>query len=189
MSVAVYLRVSTNDQNPESQRAEIEAWLARNSITAVTWYEDHETGKTLKRPAFQRLQKSIGQGSVDTVVVWKLDRLARKFSDGMKLLGQWLEMNVRIVSVTQPIDLSGPIGQAVAGILFAFAEIELQSNKERQSAGIKVAKAAGKYTGRKAGTTKAKPARARELRERGLQISEIARSLNVTERTVHRYLK
>lgn len=92
---------------------------------------------------------------------------------------------MHVVSVTQQIDLKGSVGRLVVGI----AEIEKQHIQERQAAGIAVAKANGIYTGRKSGATKAKPARAIALQEKGLQIKEIATALGVTPRTVHNYLK
>ena len=64
-----------------------------------------------------------------------------------------------------------------------------QHIKERQAAGIAVAKAKGIYTGRKKNTTKAKPERAKTLKEQGLTHAEIAQALNVTIRTVGNYLK
>jgi DNA invertase Pin-like site-specific DNA recombinase len=66
--------------------------------------------------------------------------------------------------------------------------MEQQTRRERQAAGIAVAKQEGKYKGRKAGTTKATPARARQLRKQGLTDDEIASALSVTRRTVQRYL-
>ncbi|MCZ6642026.1 MAG: helix-turn-helix domain-containing protein, partial [Gammaproteobacteria bacterium] len=67
-------------------------------------------------------------------------------------------------------------------------EIELEYRRERQAAGIRVAKSRGVYTGRRKGTTKGKPGRAKQLRNRGLQVPEIAKALDVSERTVFRYL-
>jgi DNA invertase Pin-like site-specific DNA recombinase len=75
----------------------------------------------------------------------------------------------------------------VAGVLFGIAEIEREHIRERQAAGIAAAKGKGVYTGRKKGTTKATPERARALREKGLKNGEIAVALNVTERTVRNY--
>jgi DNA invertase Pin-like site-specific DNA recombinase len=95
---------------------------------------------------------------------------------------------VRVVSVTQQIDLSGTVGHLVAGVLFAIAEIELQHTRERQAAGITAAKVKGIYTGRAKGATKAKPSRAKELKKQGLTAPEIAQVLDVSERTVWRYL-
>ena len=109
--------------------------------------------------------------------------------EGINILSAWCEAGVRIVSITQQIDLSGTVGHLVAGVLFGIAEIEHQHIKERQTAGIAVAKGKGIYTGRKAGTTKAKPERAKALKNQGLTHSEIAQALNITIRTVGNYLK
>lgn len=188
MTAAAYIRVSTHDQNLEAQRAEISRWLAQNGLQEVRWFEDKQTGRNLDRPGFEQLQQAIFMRDVDTVVVWKVDRLARSFLDGVKVVGEWVRRDVRLVSVTQAIDLSGVLGQAMVGFLFAFAELELATIKERQSIGIAVAKANGKYTGRKPGTTKGKPERARELKAKGLAEAEIATALGVSERSVYRYL-
>ena len=75
----------------------------------------------------------------------------------------------------------------VASVMFGLAEIELEYRRERQEAGIAVAKSRGVYKGRQKGTTKAKPTRARNLRNRGFTIPEIANALDVSERTVFRY--
>jgi len=186
--VGVYLRISDKDQNIEGQRAEMETWLARNNITDAAWYVDIQTGKNLKRPDFQRLEQDIRRGKITTVATWKLDRLARNMKDGINVISDWLDRDVRIVAITQAFDWSGSLGKMVAGILFAFAEMERSMLRERQAAGIAVAKTKGKYTGRKAGTLKAKPERARELKARGFNEREIAAALKVSERTVYRYL-
>ncbi len=80
---------------------------------------------------------------------------------------------MRVISVTQQIDLSGTVGKVVAGVLFGLAEIELTHIRERQAAGIAEAKAKGVYKGRKKGTLKADPARARELKAKGMKLAEI----------------
>jgi len=190
MSVAVYIRVSSHDQKGDSQRAEIARWLEGHGHDpeAVQWFEDKETGAHMTRAGFNALAEAIFAGSVKTVVVWKLDRISRSMRDGINTLSRWCECGVRVVSVTQQIDLSGTVGHLVAGVLFAIAEIELQNTRERQAAGIAAAKGRGIYSGRKKGTTKVKPERARELKFKGLKESEIAAALGVSERTVFRYL-
>jgi DNA invertase Pin-like site-specific DNA recombinase len=189
-SVACYCRVSSRSQKNDSQRAEIRRWLRGNRIPAasVQWFEDKETGKSLDRPAFAALQTAIFAGELDTVVVWKLDRLSRRQVDGITVLADWCERGVRVVSVTQLIDLRGAVGRMVASVLFGLAEIELEHRRERQAAGIRVAKGRGAYPGRRRGTTKAVPARALALRKRGLTVAEIASALDVSDRTVFRYL-
>ena len=74
--IAAYIRVSTIGQNERGERAEIRKWLEGNGHTDVTYYVDKESGDTLDRPAFQRLQADVFAGKIKTIVVWKLDRLS-----------------------------------------------------------------------------------------------------------------
>ena len=189
--IGVYIRISSPTQKSDSQHAEIRRWLRAHGhdLETVQWFEDTETGATLTRSGLLRLQEAIFAGTVKMVVVWKLDRIARSMREGINTLSRWCECGVRVVSVTQQIDLSGTVGHLVAGVLFAIAEIELQHVKERQAIGIAAAKQRGIYKGRKLGATKAKPQRARELRDKGMTLPEIAQALSVDKRTVSRYLK
>lgn len=186
--VACYVRVSTVGQNEAGQRREIERWLAGNGIENVKWFIDKQTGDNLDRPAFEQLQRDIFNGEVGTVVVWKLDRLSRKLRDGINVLCDWCERGLRVVSVTQQIDFNGTVGKMLAAVLLGVAEMEQETRRERQAAGIAVAKERGIYFGRKPGTFKAKPRRAMQLRERGLTDDEIATAMGVSRRTVQRYL-
>lgn len=96
MTVAAYIRVSTRRQNDDGQRAEVKKWLDNNGIDPmkVEWYCDKESGTTLKRPEFDRLQADIFHGRVKTVVLWKLDRLSRRLKDGITTLAEWSEKNL-----------------------------------------------------------------------------------------------
>lgn len=188
--IAAYIRVSDKDQSLEGQRAEVRKWIDGQGINpaVVTWYEDVMTGRTNNRPELKRLQADIFHGRIKQIVVWKLDRLSRQMREGMNLLVDWCEKGIRVVSVTQQLDLSGSVGRMVAAVILGIAEIEWEYRKERQAAGIAVAKRLGKYRGRKPGTTTAEPSRAAELRAKGLTVQEIATSLGVSHRTAARYL-
>jgi len=189
MSIGVYIRVSSNSQKSDSQRAEIQAWLdAHGHTDNVQWFEDVETGSTLNRSGFNALSEAIFAGTVKTVVVWKLDRIARNMKDGINVLSGWCNAGIQVISVTQQIDLSGTLGHMVASVLFGIAEIEREYIHERQAAGIAAAKKRGVFKGRKRGTTKANPERARKLKARGLSAKEIAKSMGVSESTVWNYL-
>jgi len=190
-TVAAYVRVSTTGQNEAGQRAEIERWLQGNGIdpSGVQFYIDKRTGDNLQRPAFEKLQRAVFAGEVGTVVVYKLDRLSRKLRDGISLLCDWCDRGMRVVSVTQGIDFNGTVGKLIASVLFAIAEMEQETRRERQAAGIAVAKKEGKYRGRRPGTTKAKPERALALRDKGLTADEIATALDVSRNTVFRYFR
>jgi DNA invertase Pin-like site-specific DNA recombinase len=71
------------------------------------------------------------------------NRISGGQRDGVNLLADWCERGVRVVAVTQQIDLSGPVGRMVASVLFLLAEIETEYRRERQAAGIAEAKERG----------------------------------------------
>jgi DNA invertase Pin-like site-specific DNA recombinase len=125
----------------------------------VEWYCDKDSGTTLKRPEFDRLQADIFHGKVKTVVLWKLDRLSRRLKDGITTLADCSERNLRVVVVTQQLDFNGSVGRMIAALVLGLAEIENEYRKERQAAGIEQAKKKGKYKGRANGTLKGNPGR------------------------------
>jgi DNA invertase Pin-like site-specific DNA recombinase len=189
--IACYVRVSTIGQNEQGQRAEIERWLAGNGIdpASVLWFADKgKSGDSLKRPAFEKLQAAVFAGEVRTIVVYKLDRLSRSLRDGINVLCEWCDKGLRVVSVTQQIDFNGTVGKMLAAVLLGIAEMEQETRRERQRAGIALAKRNGVYKGRQPGTTKGDPERARTLHAKGNDVAEIARALGTSERTVRRYL-
>lgn len=195
MTTAAYIRVSTAGQNEAGQRAELKRWLKGHGITDVTFYVDKSTGDNLDRPEFERLQADIFSGEVKTVVVYKLDRLSRSLSDGITTLTDWIGKGVRVVSITQQLDFAGATGKLIASVLFAVAEMEQETRKERQAAGIAAAKERGVYAGGAKGRTKrrddgskVKPREAQQLRERGNTYKQIATSMGVSVSTVRRYL-
>lgn len=190
---AIYVRISGADQNEESQKREVGRWLDGNSIDrrSVKWYLDKSTGDNLDRPQFEQLERDIFQGLVSTVVVYKLDRLSRSLKDGINTLCSWCDRGIRVVSTSQMIDFSGAVGKLIAAVLFAVASMEQETRRERQAAGIAVAKERGVYKGRKKGALKLSsgPNRVVELRESGLTYSEIATALGVSVSSVRRYLR
>jgi DNA invertase Pin-like site-specific DNA recombinase len=77
--VAVYLRVSSKKQDHRSQEPDLKRW-AEAQGKSVKWYRDKATGRTMDRPAWNRLEAAIRAGEVSAVVVWRLDRLGRTCS-------------------------------------------------------------------------------------------------------------
>lgn len=191
MKTAAYIRVSTTGQNLEGQRREIERWILGNVADPekVIWFEDRATGNNTNRPGFKALQKAVFHGEVQTVIVYKLDRVSRSLIDGLTTIQGWLEKGVRLVSTSQQFDFSGATGKLIASVLFSVAEMEQETRRERQQAGIAVAKERGIYKGRKKGTTKGSQKRALELQRQGLTVSEISNVMGVSRQTVYRYLK
>lgn len=186
--IACYIRVSTTSQNSDGQKKDIKRWLKGQSHAAkeVRWFEDKETGKHTDRPAFKKMQEAVFMGELKTIVVWRLDRLSRNQRDGINTLADWCEKGVRVVSVTQQLDLSGATGRLIAGVLFAVGEMELEAIKERQAA-----KAKGTYKtngDRRRGYRKAK-GKVIKLHEKGHSPTAIARECGVARSTVYKYLK
>lgn len=187
--LAAYLRVSTHEQNEAGQRQAVERWLAGQGNDSAQWFADKKSGDNLDRPGFDAMQAAVFAGDVDTIVVYRLDRISRSLKDGINTLVDWCERGIRVVSVTEQLDFAGPTGQLIASVLFAVAQMEQEARRERQTAGIAAAKADGRYLGRRPGTTKASPDRAGELHAKGLSPAEIANALGVSIRTVQRYLR
>lgn len=185
---AVYVRCSSASQTTDSQRHEIERYLASQVVCGrVQWYEDAAvTGTHLDRPALSRLHRDIVEGGVDMVVVWKLDRLSRSIVDGVKLLSDWVSRGVRVVSITQQIDLSGPMGRMVASLLLGIAEMERANLRERQAAGIAQAKARGTQFGR---PRTVDASAVRRMKADGYSASEIARRLGISRQSVYHALR
>jgi DNA invertase Pin-like site-specific DNA recombinase len=189
MKTAAYIRVSTAGQNEAGQRLEIDRWLRGHNLTDTTYFIDKKSGDHLDRPAFSKLQAAVFNREIDAIVVYKLDRISRTLQDGINVLAEWCKAGVRVVSTSQQLDFSGATGQLIAAVLFAVAQMEQETRRERQAAGIAAARARGAYMGRKVGATKSAPQEACRLRARGFTDSEIAKQLGISRRTVQRYVR
>lgn len=193
--IAVYTRVSTDKQTADSQQHEINQWIKAQGYNAesVTWYQDKESGRTLDRAKFKELERDIFTGKVKTVIVYKLDRLSRSLKDGINLISKWCEQGVRLVSITQQIDLSGVMGKMVATLFFGLAEIERDNIKARQQAGFNAKRARGESwgNGRKKGQTKYTQqdiAAIKTLRGAGNTIETIVDRVKLSRSTVYAIL-
>ena len=183
MTIAAYVRLSSEKKD----EAEIENWLQYRGIDRyqVEWIGDKEND----RKRFDKLQQAIESGQVKCVVLWKLDRLSRRLRDTVKILADWAERGLTLVVVSQRLEIDGAEARKIATLLRSMTEIEQEFRKERQQAGIAVARNKGAYKGRKKGTTKTRPERARELKESGRSPGEIAKELGISKRTAFRYLR
>lgn len=143
-STIAYLRVSTEDQNTETQRATI-----GGRYQVERWFADEATSGAIKaqdRTELSKLIQYVREG--DTVVVYAIDRLGRDTIDVLETVEALKEKGVAIISMREGFDLSTPIGKAMLTMLAAMAELERSNIKERQMAGIARAKAEGRALGR-----------------------------------------
>ena len=172
--IATYTRVSTAGQTIASQTAEIDRWLMGHNVGTVHTYTDKSTGDHMARPGLQALEAAIFSRQVTTVVIYRLDRLSRSLADGIATLTRWLDAGVRVVSVSQQFDFHGATGKLIAAVLLGVAEMEQETRRERQAAGIAVAKTKGVYRGRQIGATTASPTKARKLHASGLPAGRLS---------------
>jgi DNA invertase Pin-like site-specific DNA recombinase len=149
--VAAYCRVSTLDQEKglKSQENSLQDYCNNHGLANLIWYRDRVTGSTADRPAFNKLQRDIFAGKIDTVVCWKLDRLSRSLKDGINILTDWLEKDVRVIATAQQLDFSGTVGQLIASVLFAIAAMERENLRENTKRGMAAAKARGVKLGKR----------------------------------------
>ncbi|MDZ4073661.1 MAG: recombinase family protein [Hylemonella sp.] len=133
-----YARVSTNDQDTALQ---LDA-LKKARVRVIF----NESGSGVgPRPELQRALNRLCAG--DTLVVWKLDRVARGLGDLLTILARLKASGASIRSLTEPIDTSSPIGEFTFQILGAVAQLERSMIRERVMAGQAAAKARGKRWG------------------------------------------
>ncbi|WP_423337749.1 recombinase family protein [Melissococcus plutonius] len=142
MQTAIYVRVSTNEQAEEgysideqidklTKFCEIKEW----NVTHI--YKDPGfTGSNMERPGLQKLIRDVKLNRIDTILVYKLDRLSRSQKDTLYLIEDIFEAKqTAFVSLNENFDTSTPFGKAMIGILAVFAQLEREQIKERMTMG------------------------------------------------------
>ena len=133
---AVYVRVSTRQQDTRSQLPDLRRWLAAYAADdRVVWYRDKFTGTTMERPGWMKLEKAIHSGQVSRVVTWRLDRLGRT----CRGLSAMIDDLRSLISLKDGMDLSTPAGRLTAHVLASVAQFETEIRAERILAGQAVA--------------------------------------------------
>lgn len=174
-----YRRVSTVDQNTERQLDGVE-------LDKV--FTDKASGKDTQRPQLAACLDYVREG--DTLVVHSMDRLARNLEDLRRLVRELAGQGIRVKFVKENLTFAGddsPMSTLLLSMLGAVAEFERSMILERQREGIALAKAAGKYKGRKAALT---PEQVRELRGRlaaGESVTSLAKDFGISRQTVYNY--
>jgi DNA invertase Pin-like site-specific DNA recombinase len=188
MRVAIYLRVSTDEQTTENQRFELEAVAKARSWSVVGMYDDDGVsgakGREYRRE-FDRLLKDATRGKFDMVAAWSVDRLGRSLCDLVGFLNEIHAAGVELYLHRQALDTSTPSGRALFQMLGVFAEFERSMIVERVRAGMARARAQGKHLGRPAMRHATHQAITAGVAA-GLSGRAIARQAGVSEATVRR---
>ncbi len=184
---ALYLRVSTLDQHPETQRYDLEQWAAQRALAIVEVYEDRISGTRASRPGLDRLMTDARRGKFDVLLVWACDRLARSVTHFLEVLDELNHLGIEFASFREQLDTGGPLGRAVVVIISAIAELERNLIVERVRAGLRRARLEGRRLGRPPLIVDREAVR--RDRERGLSISQLARQHGIAETSVRRLLR
>jgi DNA invertase Pin-like site-specific DNA recombinase len=172
-----YVRVSTESQDPNGQRAALEA-------VCDEIHTEFASGARWDRPALQNLLRSLKPG--DVLCVWKLDRLTRSLSDLLQILKKLEEIGCGFRSLTEAIDTTTPVGRMLTQVLGSFAEFERAMIRERTKLGLVRARLEGRVGGRRAKLSLKQAAHALELLDAGKSQTEVAEVFGVSPATICR---
>ncbi len=155
---AIYTRKSTSEgldmdfSTLDAQREACEAYIKSQREEGWTALAEHYddggfTGGNMDRPAFQRLLEDIKEGKIDSVVVYKVDRLSRSLMDFARIMDIFEKHNVSFVSVTQLFNTATSMGRLMLNVLLSFAQFERELVSERTRDKIAAARRKGKWAG------------------------------------------
>ena len=183
---AAYLRVSTEDQDPDLQRRAIAAW-AETCGADVEWFEEKVSAAAKVRPRYEQMLVGLRGGLYAAVVCWRFDRAARSATELLALAAECDRHEAKFISLTEGVDTTTVSGELLLTIHGAFARAERRILSERVKAGMASAKARGKHLGRK--QTVVRVEEARKLLAAGSSFRKVARALKVGRATLTRALE
>jgi DNA invertase Pin-like site-specific DNA recombinase len=192
--IAIYLRVSTRQQDTRSQEPDLKRWVeAYADGVPVKWYQDKFTGKTMDRPGWRRLEADMIAGNVSKIVVWRLDRLGRTAAGLTALFEDIQRRHIGFEALKDKVDLSAAAGRLMANVLASVAAYENEVRSERIRAGRAVALANGKRwggskRGRRVKVTGEQIASIRRLSLEGTKVTAIARATGLSRPTIYNVL-
>ncbi|MBQ4070312.1 MAG: recombinase family protein, partial [Alphaproteobacteria bacterium] len=154
---AIYTRKSTEHgleqefNSLQNQEESCKAYIASQSFNGWQYYKTYSdaaiSGGTMERPALKQMLDDMARGLVNTVVVYKVDRLSRSILDFHKMMQYFNKYNANFVSITQSFDTSTSMGKLTLNMLLSFAQFEREVSSERVRDKIRASKAKGIWMG------------------------------------------
>ncbi len=185
---ALYIRVSTIDQHPETQLHDLRQFASQRGLQIVREYTDHGfSGTKARRPALDELMEDARRHRFDVLMVWSIDRLARSTKHLLQTLDELNGRGIQFLSQREAIDTEGPLGRAIIVIVSAMAELERCIMIERVRAGMRRAKIEGRRIGR--APLKVNRVVLLRDRERGLSLNQLAKAHGISKASVCRVLR
>ena len=158
LRVGLYARVSTDCQNIDTQLILLREYCERMQFKDVEEFVDSGfSGKTDKRPEFQRLLTEMRAGKINYIVVYKLDRIGRSLKHLLLLLEEFTAKKIEFVSITQNINTTTPEGKLFIHLLACLSQFEGELIVARTKSGLERARKEGKILGRPKGKKDKKP--------------------------------
>ena len=184
---ALYMRVSTVDQHPETQLYDLRSLAAQRGLEVVQEYTDKISGVKARRPGLDQLMADARRRRFDVVVVWAFDRMARSVRHLLETLDDLNHQNIEFISFRENIDTGGPLGRAIVVIVGAIAELERNLIIERVRAGMRRAKLEGRQIGQR-------PLDVDRVgilgdRARGLSLSQVAEGHGISRAMVSKIIR
>jgi len=184
---ALYLRVSTLDQHPETQGHDLRQLAQQRGLAIVQEYVDHGiSGARSRRPALDLMMADARRGRFDVVLVWACDRMARSVRHFLEVLDELNRLQIEFVSFREQLETGGPLGRAVVVIISAVAELERSLIVERVRAGMRRARLEGHRIGRR--PIDVDRAAILHDRHRGLSLTDIAKAHHISRAMVSKIL-
>lgn len=181
-STVGYARVSTREQNPEAQEAELRAAGATR-----VFVDRGESSRVKDRPQWIACLDYLRSG--DTLLVRRLDRIAGSEKMAIETINDLSERGVNIKSLTEPdIDTTTPMGRALFGIVAVFAQLRVDTIRQNTMRGLEHARAQGRVGGRPTVMSPERISAAVQMRAQGQTLMQIASVLGVGKSTVARAL-
>jgi len=151
--IVIYARTSQADQTTENQVIALRDYCYRMQYEIVDEYIDNGySGKTDKRPEFERLLSDMRSRKFDCIAVWRIDRVGRSLQHLLNFLQELRNRQIDFISITELIDTTTPHGELIWNILGAFSQYERSIIVARTKAGLARAKKQGKILGRPFGS-------------------------------------
>ena len=149
MKIAIYTRVSTQDQSVDMQTQELKRYCGQRGFGIYKQYSDSGiSGTKDRRPGLDELMADARKRMFDVVLVWRFDRFARSTKHLVTALEEFRHLGIEFISYQENIDTSSPLGKAMFTIVSAISELERNILLERVRAGLKRARENGRILGR-----------------------------------------
>jgi DNA invertase Pin-like site-specific DNA recombinase len=186
--VAIYTRVSTQDQSNQGQEHELRQYAKRRGWAVTKVYADKISGLKSTRPALDQLLHDAKMGKFDCTLVWRIDRLGRSVTHLLGVLETLRGLHVEFVSLSEAIDTTSPAGMLVFTVLAAVASLERSILVERIRMGLDNAKRRGVQLGRppirKLGSQEI--AQVRKERLKGATLRQLAKAHRSSLWSIHK---